>query len=118
MDRALARPRIPRPFVQALLGLILLAWLPAIDQANSGASFLIQFEETLSLAGLTDGGEADGEACSGPWKDGTGGSDAILASDIACRSHGSTGQGIHLGPPRSGAVSLLGFLHATGPPRL
>ncbi|WP_262030408.1 hypothetical protein [Microvirga sp. Mcv34] len=114
----MARPRIPHPFVQALLGLILLAWLPAIDQANSGASFLIQFEETLSLAGLTDGGEADGEACPCPWKDGTGGSDAILASAIACRSHSSTGQGIHLGPPRSGAVSLLGFLHATGPPRL
>lgn len=118
MDRALARPRISLPFVQALLGLILLAWLPAIDHANSGTSFLIQIEETLSLSGLSDGGETDGESCPDTWKDGPGSPDAALPGDISCRSRGLTGLGIRLFPPQSGNVALLGSLRATGPPRL
>ncbi|MBA1155508.1 hypothetical protein [Microvirga mediterraneensis] len=113
----MARPRILLPVMQALLGLVLLAWLPAIDHANSGASFLIQVEEALSLSGLSDGGEGDGEACPDTWKDGTGGPDAVLAWDLSCRSRGRAGQGVRLDSPQSGNAALLGSLRATGPPR-
>jgi len=118
MDRAIARLRISRPFVQALLGLILLAWLPAVDHANSGASFLIQLEETLFLSDLIDGGGTDGEACPNAEKDGTGGPDSFLLWDTACRPGSLTAQHIHLAPSQTGAIALLGSLRATGPPRL
>ncbi|MGO4526743.1 hypothetical protein AB4097_18005 [Microvirga sp. 2MCAF35] len=113
----MARPRISLPFVQALLGLILLAWLPAVDHANSEASFLIQLEETLSLSALSDGGEADGEAGPGAWRDGADGPDALCPWSIAS-SRNLTGQGIRITSPQSGNIVLLGSLRATGPPRL
>ncbi|WP_162820188.1 hypothetical protein [Microvirga calopogonii] len=114
----MARPRILLPFVQALLGLILLACLPAIDHAKSEAPFLLQLEKTLSFSGLSDGGEGDGEVDPGTWKDGAGGSDALVPWGTASHAGSMTGQGIRLTSPQSGNAALPGSLRATGPPHL
>jgi cell division protein FtsW (lipid II flippase) len=118
MDRALARSRISFTIVQTLLGLIFLAWLPAIDQADSGASFPIQLEETLLLSDLSDIGEADREAFPGEWNDGKGSSDALVPAGTALATGGTLGQGNHFSPRQPVRFNVLGSLRATGPPRL
>jgi len=59
MDRALARSRLHRFIAQALLGLLLFAWLPVAEGASS--PFLNDPGQVLSLTELPDGAEADGE---------------------------------------------------------
>ena len=118
MDRALARSRISFSIVQALLGLIFLAWLPAIDHANSGASLLIQLEETLLLSDVSDSGEADRESSPDEWSDGKGSSDAFVPAGIALATGGTLGQGNRFSPCQPVNFNVLGSLRATGPPRL
>jgi hypothetical protein len=118
MDRALARSRISFSIVQALLGLIFLAWLPAIDHANSGTSLLIQLEETLLLSDVSDSGEADRESSPDEWSDGKGSSDALAPAGIALATGGTLGQGNRFSPCQPVNFNVLGSLRATGPPRL
>ena len=118
MDRALARSRISFSIVQALLGLIFLAWLPAIDHANSGTSLLIQLEETLLLSDVSDSGEADREAGPDEWSDGKGSSDALVPAGIALAKESTLGQGCRFSPCQPVNFNVLGSLRATGPPRL
>lgn len=113
----MARSRISHPIVQALLGLIALVWLPTIDHANAGASFLVQLEEALLPADSPDSGEADRETCPDGWSDGEDGPDALVPWGFDRRSTG------HMRGQRSGfdlqrpiGFTLLGLLRATGPP--
>jgi hypothetical protein len=117
MDRALARSRISFSIVQALLGLIFLAWLPAIDQANSGTSLLIQLEETL-LSDLSDSGEADREAGPDEWSDGKGSSNALVPAGLALAKESTLGQACRFSPCQAVNFNVLGSVRATGPPRL
>jgi hypothetical protein len=119
MNRALARPRIYLSILQALLGLILLAWLPAIDGAASETSFLIQLEETLLLTDPSDSGESGQESFSREWSDGEGSSGALVPTNAAYRSLGGMkGQGNRFGLQQSVDIVILESLRATGPPRL
>jgi hypothetical protein len=118
MDRALARSRISFSIVQTLLGLIFLAWLPAIDHANAGTSFLIQLEETLLLSDLSDAGEADREAFPDERGDGKGSPDALVPAGLSPATGRTLGQGNRFSPRPPVRFNVLGSLRATGPPRL
>jgi hypothetical protein len=113
LDQALARFRIQWLIAQALLGLLLFAWLPAIDGA--GSPFLDEFGQVLSLAELPERGEADGEAC--PDAFGDGGLDDIVLPGSSCSPmRSAAGQGGRRSIKAIGAPTLPGTLHATGPP--
>ncbi len=113
----MARSRISRPIVQALLGLIFLAWPPAVDHANAGASFLVQLEQALLPAVAPDSGGADLEARPDGWSDGEDSPDALAPSIIVCRSTGhGRGQGGGFGLQCPIGFAPLGALRATGPP--
>ncbi|WP_047187069.1 hypothetical protein [Microvirga vignae] len=116
----MARPRIFLLLVQALLGLLFLAWLPAIGDAGLESSFPFQLEETLSLSDPPDNGETDPETCRDGRSGGEGGPDALILPNILCRPIlGVNGQGIRqVVPDAVLPAHLLGAPHATGPPGL
>lgn len=113
----MARSRISLAIVQVLLGLIFLAWPPAIDRANAGASFLVQLDQALLPADAPDSGGADLEAYPDGWSDGEDSPDALAPSGFACRStEHARGQGSSLGLQCPIGFALLGSPRATGPP--
>jgi len=116
MDRALARPRIHQLVAQALLGLLLFAWLPVAEGASS--PFLNDPGQVLTLAELPDGAEADGEHCRDAFEDGDGGlDDLVLAGPARHRRDGLAGQRLRLNVPGAVLIAgLSGVPHATGPP--
>ncbi len=116
MDRALARPRIHRFIAQALLGLLLFAWLPVAEGASS--PFLNDPAQVLSLAELPDGAEADGEACGDAFEDGDGGLDPALIGSPCRPSDDLARQRLNLSVPGAILIAgLSGVPHATGPPK-
>jgi hypothetical protein len=114
LDQALARFRIQCLIAQALLGLLLFAWLPAIDGASS--PFLADLGQVLSLAELPEGGEADGEACPDAFEDGGGLDDIALPGSSCNLMRSAAGQGWRRSIKAIGVPALPGALHATGPP--
>jgi hypothetical protein len=117
MDRALARPRIHRFIAQALLGLLLFAWLPVAEGASS--PFLNDPAQVLSLAELPDGAEADGEACGDAFEDGDGGLDDLVITGSTGRlSDDLARRRLNLSIPGAVLIAgLSGVPHATGPPK-
>ena len=116
-DQALARSRLHRFLVQALLGLLLFAWIPAMEAADSAA--LDDLGHALSLAELAEGETAGNEACPDTPEDGSG-LDDVVASGLLCRSiNGGLGQGWrHKVSEVADASGLPGAPQATGPPSL
>ena len=113
LDQALARFRIQCLLAQALLGLLLFAWLPAIDGASP--PFLNDLGQVLSLAELPERGEADGEACPDAFEDG-GLDDIVLPGSSCSLTRDAAGQGWRRSIRAIGVPALPGVLHATGPP--
>ena len=116
-DQALARSRLHRFLIQALLGLLLFAWLPAMEAADSAV--LDELGHVLSLAEQAEGTAAGEEACPDALEDGTGLDDGV-PSDLFCRSaDGGPGQGWRRKLSEVADVSgLPGAPQATGPPSL
>ena len=116
-DQALARSRLHRFLVQALLGLLLFAWLPAMEAADSAA--LDDLGHVLSLAELAEGETAGNESCPDTPEDGSG-HDDVVPSGLFCRSiDGVLGQGWRRKVAEVADVSdLPGAPQATGPPSL
>jgi hypothetical protein len=110
LDQALARFRIQCLIAQALLGLLLFAWLPAIDGASS--PFLDELGQVLSLAELPEGGEA----CPDAFEDGGGLDDIILPGSSCNLMRSAAGQGRRRSVKAIGVPALPGAPHATGPP--
>jgi hypothetical protein len=110
----LARSRTSRLILQALLGLLFLAWLPEYVDASSESPFLLQFEETLSLSDFSDGGEPDCNGSSG------GGSEFdlhILSLGACALQAGVTGESLRLSVSATPALTaFLALQPATGPP--
>ena len=116
MDRALARSRLHRFIAQALLGLLLFAWLPVAE--GSGSPFLNDPGQVPSLTEGPDGAEADGEAFRDAFEDGDGGLDDLVLAGARCRlSEDFVGQRLHRSIPGAVLIAgLSGVPHATGPP--
>lgn len=110
----MALSRISRPILQILLGLLFLAWLPAMEAAAAESPFLFQVEEALSLSDLSDSGEAE----RGEGIDGEGSRDAlILPHVIGCSSAEVHGKSIHQNVAgKLHPADFLSVRHATGPP--
>ncbi len=119
MDRALARPRISFAIVQALLGLIFLAWLPAMNHAGAETPFPLQLEKALLLIDWSDSGETERENGPEEWSDGDGTLEAFVSAGVACLVL-MNGQGPGAAIDRWQFINfnLLGSLRATGPPSL
>ncbi len=119
MNRALARPRVSFAIVQALLGLMFLAWLPAIDHAGAETSFPLQLEKAFLLIDGSDSGETERESGPEEWSDGDGTSEVFAPADGACPLLiNARGAGAGIDPWRFINFNLLGSLRATGPPAL
>ncbi|MBM6579092.1 hypothetical protein ILT44_02765 [Microvirga sp. BT689] len=110
----MARFRIQCLIAQALLGLLLFAWLPAIDGASP--PFLDDLGQVLSLAELPERGEADGEACPDAFEDGGGLDDIVLPGSSCSLTLSAAGQGWRRSIEAVGVPALPGVPHATGPP--
>ncbi|WP_414472294.1 hypothetical protein [Microvirga sp. M2] len=108
----MAQPRIFRFIAQAMLGLLLLAWLPAVGNEPE-SPFLPQIEETLSVSAPSDDGERDRETARARWSDG--GAPLLLT---ACRlMAGGDGRGFtQEAPDPLLTLDLLEAWRATGPP--
>jgi hypothetical protein len=113
LDQALARFRIQCLIAQALLGLLLFAWLPAIDGASS--PFLDELGQALSLAELPEAGEVDSEACPDAFEDG-GLDDIALPGSPCSLMRSAAGHGWRRSIKAIGVPTLLWAPHATGPP--
>lgn len=110
----MAQPRIFRFIAKALLGLLLLAWLPAVGNELE-SPFLPQIEEALSVSVPSDDGERDREAARDRWSDG--GAPLLLT---ACRMVADVqGRGFtqEAADPLL-TLDLLEAWRATGPPAL
>ncbi|MEZ0172432.1 hypothetical protein [Microvirga sp. TS319] len=110
----MAQPRIFRFIAQALLGLLLLAWLPAVGNELESL-FLPQIEETLSFSVPSDDGERDRETARDRWSDG----DAPLLPTVCRLTAGVQGRGFtrEATDPLL-TLDLLEAWRATGPPAL
>jgi len=108
----LAQPRIFRLVAQALLGLLLLAWLPAVGDVPE-SPFLPQAEAGLSLSDLSDDGERDRETF---WDRCGDGDEPFLPS--VCQLTAGIRQGVftHSRPDALFTLDLLEARRATGPP--
>ena len=113
----MARSRLNRFLVQALLGLLLFTWLPAMGVAD--AAVLDDLGHALTLAEAAEGGATDGEAWPDTFDDESGVDDA-LPSGLFCRSMDDRlGQGWRHRVLRVADVSAYpGAPQATGPPGL
>jgi hypothetical protein len=116
-DQALARSRLNRFLVQALLGLLLFTWLPAMGAADFAV--LDDLEQALPLVEAAEGAAADGEACPDTFEDGSG-VDDVIPPGLFCRSvDAGLGQGWRHRVLRVADVSgPHGVPQATGPPSL
>jgi hypothetical protein len=108
----LARSRNFPFLVQAVIGLLFLAWLPAMGDAGSENPFLFQTEEVFSFSDPSAIGEPD--------RDGWDGEDGPDASALAIGSRSNSDvHGRHIRKALPAAVllaNLFGARHATGPP--
>jgi hypothetical protein len=109
----LARSRNFLFLAQAVIGLLFLAWLPAMGDAGSENPFLFQTEEVFSLSDPSNIGEPDRDG----WGDGENGPDAPALA-IGSRSNPDVnGRRIRQGLPAAVLLAnLFGARHATGPP--
>ena len=107
----MAQPRILRFLTQALLGLLLVAWLPAVVGEAADGPFLPQIEDAFFPSVLSDDGEPDRDG----WSDGKG----PLLSNAACELAGMQGREIRQGTSETNPfLNLLDAWRATGPPGL
>lgn len=113
-DQALARSRLNRFLVQALLGLLLFTWLPAMGAADFAV--LDDIGHVLSLA---EGAEADDESCPDTSEDASD-VDDVIPPRLFCRSlDDGLGQDRRHRSLRVADISgHPGAPQATGPPSL
>jgi hypothetical protein len=116
----LAQPRVHLRIVQALLGLLVLVWLPAAGFADTRDLLPDRFSDPLALWDGAGQGDAEGEVFADDRSDaGDGSGDSALLNlpiaPVLCDVPWEAGWDI-----REPAFSRLrqGARHATGPPRL
>jgi hypothetical protein len=114
----LAHPRVYLGFVQAFLGLLLLALLPVATLASPSEPFRLQLADLSPSADASDPGEAEGEPDAPGWDDpnddpGDRLLPGILPAPIRHQAGPATPWRVAEAPPR---LNALGSRRATGPP--
>ncbi|MGF9758513.1 hypothetical protein AAII07_25260 [Microvirga sp. 0TCS3.31] len=113
----MARSRLNRFLAQALLGLLLFTWLPAMGQADFAV--LDDLGHAFSVAEAAEGAAADDEGCPDTVEDGNG-VDDVIPMGLFCRSM-DDGLGHGWRPKVLRVIDASGHPgvpQATGPPSL